>query len=64
MGWNEWIVLILLLLLVVMIFAIVDLMKSQFTNPAIKLLYLILIIFFPLFGTIIYYTSAAQFKNK
>jgi hypothetical protein len=64
MGINEMIVLLLLALVVTTILALKNLLQSQFINGAIKVYYLVIILFLPFFGILIYYTSANKYKVR
>jgi len=55
-GSSEWILIIFgIFLLAFQIWAIVDIIKSDFKQPDNKLLWIILIVIMPLIGSVIYY---------
>jgi hypothetical protein len=62
MGLNEVIILMLLILIVSIVLTLKNLLQSQFINGAIKLYYLLAILFLPFIGILIYYTSAYKYK--
>lgn len=60
MGGYE--LLILLVIPAIWIWALVDVLKSEFTSNTIKLIWIILIVFLPLFGIPLYYFLSARQK--
>lgn len=54
-GPEVLIIVFALLLIVPWIWAIVDVIRSEFRNPSDKILYLVLTLAFPLIGTAVYY---------
>jgi hypothetical protein len=62
MGFNEILILLFLAIILFDFFALRDLLRSQFINPPIKLYYLLVILFLPVLGPVIYFTSASRYK--
>jgi hypothetical protein len=62
MGFNELMILVNIAIIATIFFAIRDLLRNQFINTPIKVYYLLVIIFIPILGVIIYYTSASKYK--
>lgn len=47
---------------IIWIWALVDLVKSSFRNTLTKLLWLLVILFFPILGSIVYFQFARRYK--
>lgn len=62
-GGAEWLLLIFAIILIALpIWAIVDIIKSTFKQPDDKLLLMLLVIFVPLVGSLIYYFIGSSRK--
>lgn len=61
----EWIIIyvFIALAIIVPIIAIVDVLRSKFKRPYDKAIWLLLIIFFNLFGTILYFSLSRERKK-
>ncbi|WP_281171891.1 PLD nuclease N-terminal domain-containing protein [Algoriphagus terrigena] len=47
-----------------MIYALVDVIRSEFREPLMKLTWVVLILFFPFFGALIYLFLGKKNKNQ
>ncbi|WP_407660184.1 PLDc N-terminal domain-containing protein [Marinifilum fragile] len=54
----------LILVIILWCWAFIDIQKSQYKNKLHKLLFFILIIVFPVIGTIIYFQFSRKFKRS
>ncbi|WP_373314899.1 PLD nuclease N-terminal domain-containing protein [Gillisia lutea] len=57
---ETFIILLSLLTIILWIWALIDIYKSNFKNEILKIIWFVIVIFFPILGPIIYF----QFKNK
>lgn len=49
---------------VLWIWALVDILRSKFETPTLKLFWIILIVIFPILGSIIYFQFGKKFSEK
>lgn len=63
-GFNEVILLVFLLIIALDLLALRNALRSQFSNGAIKLFYLLIILFLPFLGVGMYYLWAGKYKVK
>ncbi|SDM18179.1 Phospholipase_D-nuclease N-terminal [Daejeonella rubra] len=61
-GISEWI--ILFFPLVLMVYSLIDLTKSQFSEPVNKIIWVIIILFAPLIGALLYLTLGKSQKRS
>ena len=61
MGTSAWI--ILFFPLVLMVYALIDLTRSQFSEPVNKILWAIIILFAPIIGSLLYLILGKSQKN-
>lgn len=53
-----------ILTLILWIWAMIDISKSRFKSPAMKTVWLLIVLFFPVLGSIFYFQLKQQFTTK